>query len=263
MLAIIGLQVRLLIAAWTPAVHTLLLGLINHGGRDDTRRHRNDGVAEYHDEAGQQPADGGDRSDVAITHGGEGDDCPVDAGGDRGELRAWLPTLHHEHDGAENGDQNEHEQEVNGYLAEASLDAFQEEKPLVDEREQPEHSENADEPECSQNEEVSSTGQARNERQIERQDCQQIDDAEEVQYCCLTVGGRVDSQDILDGEEESQHILQHRECRLEVSNHGRFTLDEGDHETHHDGNHHGDVERFARRRVVICHDTVQPWLIFQ
>ena len=154
MLAVVGFEVCFLVAAGAASVLSLLLGLVYHGGRHDAGGDCDDGVAQYHDHAGEETPDKGDGSDVAITHRGEGDDCPVDAGADVGELCVRLSSFHHEHEGADDGDENEDEEEIDKYLTETQADTLEKKITLVDKGKELEHTENAQETENSQDEEV-------------------------------------------------------------------------------------------------------------
>lgn len=211
MLAIVRLEVCFLVASGTTSVLALPLSGVNHGGRHDTRGNGDDGVAENHDDAGKDAPDGGDGSDVAIAHSGEGDNGPIDAGTDVGELRIRLPTFDHEHEGAKNNNENENEEKINEYFPEAETDALHEEIALVDESEELKHSEDANETKGAQNEEVARTGEAGNEGEIERQCGDQVDDAEETEGILFAAGRTVETEDVLKGEKEGEHILQYGE----------------------------------------------------
>lgn len=54
---------------------------VGHLDRDDTGGHRDDRIAQDHDESGQKLTQIGTRSDVAVPHRGQGDDGPVDTAG--------------------------------------------------------------------------------------------------------------------------------------------------------------------------------------
>ena len=154
MLAVVGLEVGLLVAARAAPILSLALGLVNHGGGDDTRRHSDDGVTQYHDERGKEATDKGYWGDVTITDGGEGDDGPIDAGADICELGARLVSFDHKHQGSHDGDEDENEKEIDKYLPDTELDALKEKMTLIDESEELEHAENADDSEDTQDEEI-------------------------------------------------------------------------------------------------------------
>ena len=263
MLAVVGSEVGLLVAAGTTSVLALAFGLVNHGGRHDTRRHSNDGVTEYHDDARKEATDECDGRDVAITHGSEGNNRPIDAGADVGELSAGLPTFDDEHKGAEDGDKNEHKQEVNEYLTKTEPHALQEQIPLVDEGEELEHTEDTDESEHPEDEEITCTGEIGNEGQIERQCRQKVDNTKETERIPLTARRTIEAQQILDGEEESEDVLKNREHVFEASHDFRLGFNEGDQQAEDNGNHDRNVECLACRRVGIGDDIVEPWLVFQ
>ncbi len=235
MFAVVGFEVGFFVAAGTASVFTLTLGLVNHGGGYDAGGDGDDGVAEDHDEPGKDTSDSGDRGDVAIANGGEGDDCPVDTGHDVGELGAGLPSLNDEHEGAEDGDKDEDKEEIDEYLTETQSDALEEEVAFVDEGEEFEHAENADEPEHTQDEEVTCGGEQGDEGEIEREGRHKVDDAEETEGIVFGTWRTVEAEDVLDGEEEGEDILEDGEHVFETPHHSRFGFDEGDNETQHDG----------------------------
>ena len=263
MLAVVGFQVGLLVASGAPSVLAFPFGFVNHGGGHDTCGHSDDGVTEYHDHSRQETPHESDRGDVAISNRGEGDNRPIDAGANVGELSAWLSSLDHKHESAKDGDQNEHKKEIDGDFPETHFDALKEQVTFVDEGEEFEHSENADEPEHTQNEKVTRTRQVRYEGEIERKCRHQVDDAKETQRIFLAAGRAVEAQDVFDGEEEGEDILKDGKHVLEPPDHSRFGLNKGDNEAKNDGNHHRYVKDFSGWRVGICHDVIKARLIFQ
>ena len=256
MLAVVCSEVSLFIAARTAPVLALPLRLVYHGGRHDACGHGDDGVTQNHHEARQEASDDGDRRDVAITDGGEGHYRPVDARADVCELRIRPSSLDDEHQRADDGDQDEDEKEIDHDLLEAELDALHQEVPLIDEGEELEHAEDADQTEDSDDEEVACRREAGDEREVEGQRGEKVDDAEETEGVVLGTWRAVQTEDVLDGEEEGEDILQNGEHILETSHHGRFRLHEGDNETDHDGRHHGYIERFASLCVRIEHNII-------
>ena len=167
MLAVVGSEVGFLVAARTTTILSLALGFVNHGGRHDTGGHSDDGVTQNHDEGGEEASNDRDRSDVAITDSGEGDNRPVDAGADVGELGVRLCSLNHKHQRTHDGDENEHKEEIDEYLPDTELDALKQQVTFVDEGEELEHAEDADKSEDTQDEEVACGGEVRNEGEIE------------------------------------------------------------------------------------------------
>ena len=167
MLAVVGFEVGFLVAARTTTILSLAFGLVNHGGRHDTGGHSDDGVTENHDEGGEKASNDRDRSDVAITDGGEGDNRPVYAGSDVGELSARLCSLNHKHQRSHNGDKDEHKEEIDEYLPDTELDALKQQMAFVDKGEELEHAEDADKSEHPEDEEVACRGKVRNEGEIE------------------------------------------------------------------------------------------------
>ena len=152
--AVVGFEVGFLVATGATAVLSLAFGFVNHGGGDDTCRHSDDRVTQNHDEGGKEATDEGYRGDVTITDGGEGDDCPIDAGADICELGARLVSFDHKHQGSHDGDKDENEEEIDEYLPETELDALKEKMTFIDECEELEHAEDTDESEDTQDEEI-------------------------------------------------------------------------------------------------------------
>ena len=167
MLAVVGFEVGFLVAARTTTILSLALGFVNHGGRDDTGWHSDDGVTENHDEGGEKASNDRDRSDIAITDGGEGDNRPVDAGAYVGELGIRLCSLNHKHQRTHDGDEDEHKEEIDEYLPDTELDALKQQVTFVDEGKELEHAEDADKSKHPEDEEVACGGEVRNEGEIE------------------------------------------------------------------------------------------------
>ncbi len=263
MLAVIGFKVSFLVAPRTTSILALPLRLVNHGGRHYTGRYSNDGVAKYHDDAREKTPYDGDRRDVAITHGGEGDDSPVDTGADVSELCARLATLDHEHESTKNGDEDEHKKEIHQYLPETEPYALHKQMAFVDEREEFQHSEDADETEHTENEEITCAGEVRNKGEIKRQGGQQVDDAKETKRIIPGLRRTVQTENVFHREEDCEHILHDGEHILETSHHFWLGLHKSDKKTKHNGHHDCNIKSFACRRIGIEHDIVEAWLVFQ
>ena len=263
MLAIVGLEVCFLVASRTASILAFALGLVNHRGRNNTCRNSDDGVTKNHDDAGQKASNNSDRGDVTITDGSEGNNRPIDAGADVGELRTWLCSFYNEHERANDGDEDEDKGKIDEYLAETQTDALHQEVAFVDEGEELEHTEDTDESEHTQNEEIACRREARDEGEVERQGRQKVNDAKETEGVAFGMWRTVKSENVFDGKEEGKNILHHSEHVLETSHHGRFGLDECHYQTENNRHHHRDVECLARLRVGIEHDIVEAWLIFE
>ena len=133
------------IAAGAATVANGVARFIDERGGDNAGRNGDDGVAQKHDETAEQTAQESDRRDVAVTHCAQSGDGPVDAGTDVGEGRAWLTAFNDEHDGAETASEDEHEQEIDGDLVQASSYSSEQQMPFVDEDEGPENAEDTKE----------------------------------------------------------------------------------------------------------------------
>lgn len=108
--------------AWATPVFWFLLCLVDNGRCDDSCWYGDNGVAQQHDEGGQQTTDGCDRRDVAIANSGHSHNGPIYGGCQVGKLGIWNRAFYHEHEGAEAGDQYQYEEEINGYLGKAPLE---------------------------------------------------------------------------------------------------------------------------------------------
>ncbi len=262
-LAVVGFEVGFLVATGAAAVGAFLLGLVNHGGRDDAGGNGDDGVAKNHDEPGEDATDGGDGGDVAVADGGEGDNRPVDAGHDVGELGAGLPALNDKHESAEDGDKDEDKEEIDEYLTETQSNALKKEVSLVDEGEEFEHAENADESEHTQDEEVTCGGEQGDEGEVEREGRHEVDDAEETEGIVFGTWRAVEAEDVLEGEEEGEDILEDSEYVFEMPDDSRHGLDEGNSKTDDNRHHDDDVECFTRWCIGVEHDVVEARFVFE
>lgn len=168
-----------------------------------------------------------------------------------------------EHERTDDGDKNEDEEKIDKYLLEAHTDALEEQITFVDEREELEHSENTKKSEHTKDKKVACRGKARDEGKIERQGRHKVDDAEETEGIVLGARRTIKSKDILNGEEEGEHILHHGEHIFKSSHDCWFRLDECHNEAEDNSSHHGNVERFASLCVGIEYDIVEAWLIFE
>jgi len=155
MLAVVGVQVGLFVAAWASAVLAFLLSGVNHCGRYDTGGYGYDGVAQYHDYSGQELAQCGNRCDIAVSHCGKSDYCPVYAGRNAGKQSIWGAAFNNIHYGAQDAHQYHHEHEIDQNLDEALAYALQQQVALVQEREQLEHAEYAEQAEGSHQGQIS------------------------------------------------------------------------------------------------------------
>ena len=176
---------------------------------------------------------------------------------------AWLPSFNHKHQSSDDGDEYEHKEKIDKYLAETQTNTLKKQMPFVDEGKELEHAENAQETEHSQDEEVACRGEAGNERKIERQGCHEVYDAKETEGVVLGTWRTVESEDVLDGEEEGEDILHDGEHILETPHDCRLGLNECDNEAKDDGNHDGDVKCLACLGVRIEHDIIEAFFVFE
>lgn len=205
MLTIVRFQIRLFSAAWTTPFPTLSFRLVNHSGRNDAGGNGDDGVTKYHDKAGEEPAEHGHRSDIAIAHGGQSDDCPVDACWYAGELSTWFVALHHEHQCADDCDKHDDKKEIYQNLVHAPSDALNEQIALVDEGKKLEHPEDAYKAERPHQRHV--TQWRIDDAEYLWQGGKQIDDTEETENVLALVRRTIHSQSILQCKEEAQYIF--------------------------------------------------------
>lgn len=263
MLAIICFEVSLFVASRATSVPAFLLGFVYHGCADYARRDGDDGVAKNHDDAGKEASDGGDRSDVAIAHSGEGDDCPIDTCRNVVELGVGLIALHHVHNCSYDGDENQDKKEINQYLIDTHLYALHEQVALVDERKEFKHSEHTYEPERAENEKVACACQERNEGEVEWQCGKQVDDTKKAQGILPWLGRAVESQEVLDGEEEREHVFHHSEHISEKHVDGAVGFHECHSKAEDNCHHYHNVEGFARWRVRAKNNVVQTLFVFK
>ena len=263
MLAVVGFEVGFFVAARAATVLALAFGLVYHGGGHDTCGDSDDGITQNHDDAGKEASHEGDRGDVAITNGGEGDNRPIDAGADVCELRVRLCSLDDEHERTDDGDEDEDEEEIDKYLLETHANALEKQITFVDERKEFEHSENTQKSEHTQDEKVACRRKARDEGKIKRQGGHKVNNTKKTEGIVLGARRTIKSEDVLNGEEEGENVLQYGKHVLETSHHRWFGLDERDNEAEDDGNHHRDVECLTRLGVGIEHDIVEALLVFE
>lgn len=209
MLTIVRLQISFLITPWTTSVRAFLLGFIDHRGAHDASRNGDDCVTENHHHTRKELAHRSDGGDVAIAHSGERDDSPIDARWDVGERGVGKVAFNHVHHCADDCHEDEHKEKIYGYLPKAHPDTLHQQVAFVDEGEELEHAEDAYETESAENEEVACACKERDERKVERHSGKQVNDAEEAEHVVAWTRRTVDAKDVLDGEEECEHVLQH------------------------------------------------------
>ena len=176
---------------------------------------------------------------------------------------AWLPSFNHKHQSSDDGDEYEHKEKIDKYLAETQTNTLKKQIPFINKGEELEHAENAQETEHSQDEEVARRREIRNERKIERQGCHEVYDAKETEGIIFRTWRTIEPENVFDGKEESEDILHDGEHILETSHHSGFRLDERHNETEDNRHHDSEIECLASFRVRIEHDIVEAWLVFE
>jgi len=201
------------IAAGAAAVAHGLVGGVDEAGGDDAAGDGDEGVAQEHDEAAEEAADGGDGRDVAVAYGAEGGDGPVDAGADVLEGAVGFSALDDEHEGAEADDKHEDEEEIDGYLVEAAADGLEQHLAFVEEGEEAEDAEDAEEADATQDEHVARAGEEVGE--IGWQHGQQVDDAPSAEGIAAAALGAVEAGEVFDGEDDGEQRFEGSERDLQ------------------------------------------------
>lgn len=246
-LAIEGFEVVAVSVATGTASLLQLLVFAHHRGRDNARGDGNDGVADEHDDGRDEAAHGRDGRDVAIAHGGHGDDGPVDAVGDVVELRARGIALDGIHHRAHGRDEDEHEKEEDENLRRADPQRPQQQVAFVDEGKELEDAEDADEAEGADDEQVVCT--VEEETQVDGQCGQQVDDAEKAENVFPRFFQAVDACQIFNGEKQCEHILQYSQHEIGRVGEDVHALQNDEQHAEHNAAYEYDIEQFAFGRI--------------
>ena len=183
------------------AVGVVAAVLLDGFARHYAGGHRDDGVAEEHDDGGDELAGGGDGCDVAVAHGGDGHHGPVDTAGYAGDGGVAV-ALYAIHGGPEDDgyDEDEHHEDEN--LHTAAAQRVEQEAGFVEETLHLEYAEDAQHTHQAQDRE----GADRREDQAKPggEDGEEVDDAVEGEHVAPGFVEAVDAQVILEGEEDGE-----------------------------------------------------------
>lgn len=176
-------------------------------GCDDARGDGDDGVAQQHDEGREQSAEGCHGCDVAIAHGGHGDDGVVDGCSKVGELGVGLVAFDEIHERADARHEDKHEHEVHHDFAHTASQGLQQQIALVEKAEELEHPEDADEAERAQEHHVARAGE--DDAEIGWDGRDEVDDAEETKCIVSRPWRTIEPGAVVDGEKQGHECLQH------------------------------------------------------
>ena len=185
---------------------------MNELGTDNTCGHSQDGIAHKHDDGTEETPHGGDGGNVSITDGSHGNDSPIDTGGDVRKGRPLDVSLYHVHEGSHGDDHDDHKEEKDHDLAAAEHEGTQEEVAFLEEAEQLEHTEHPDKTEGTHYHQVAY--RTYNPPYIQGQGAEQVYYAKETEGILARLRGTIEAQEIFEGKEEGENILQYREYLL-------------------------------------------------
>jgi hypothetical protein len=185
---------------------------MNELGTDNTCGHSQDGITHKHDDGTEETAHGGDGGDVSITNGGHGYNSPIDTGGDVRKGRPLDVSLYHVHEGSHRDDHDNHEEEKDHNLATTKYKGAQEEVAFLKEAEQLEYTEHPDKTEGTHYHQV--TYRTYNPPYIQGQGAEQVYYAKETEGILARLRGTIEAQEVLQGKEKGEDILQYREDLL-------------------------------------------------
>ena len=208
----VSLFVHFFATARTTSVLDGVLCLVDDSGCHDTCWDGDDGVTEEHDDGRKDFAKECDRCDIAITHGGERDDSPIDAGGEVGELGAWESSFHHEHECAQAAHENYDEKEKHEDAVEAFPDGNEQEVAFVDKLEKLENAKHTEQSEGTELADVACSRE--NPNDVERNGGEEIHNAEKAEDVFALAWRAPNANDILHREDECEDVLNDGEYTL-------------------------------------------------
>ncbi len=170
----------------------------------NTGWYSDDAITDEHDYARHELAEWCRRGDITISHRCDGDNCPVDTGGDT--LEAVLPALDEMHEGTQYDNNREYNQHENGDLPQAPPDGYQEKLHLAHEMRQAENAEYPQKAKRPENEQ--GLGTRIEQTQVTRNDSQQIHQAEETEHVPPGLMKGQEAQDELNGKNDGKSPFQ-------------------------------------------------------
>ena len=223
---------------------------------NDARGQGDDRVADQHADGGDGPADRRDGHDIAVADGGDGHDRPVDALGNI--VKAVLWALDHVQQAAEDRRQHQHQCKEHENLASRAAQGRRQVIGLLQQREHAQHPENAQDPQ--QPDDQQRRGLGDKQRQIGRQDRQQVDHAVDARHIPTAVGHTPHAHGVLHrkGQRETPFHQEKQPRVLRVQRPDRVQHDDNDTGSYHQDQYQ--VEPFADGRFGPEDDVVEPLL---
>src|SRR6056297_232044 len=198
-------------------------------GKENPERYRDDAVTRDHDQRRDDLAQRGDRRDVPVAHGGQRHYGPVHAL--RNAVETGFLAFHEVHHGGEDHHQGQHHVDEHQGLAPAGPQYLQQNVGVAYVAVQVHDAEQAENPQDPDHQHGG--GARQDQAEIGRQDGQQVDDAEEAAGIVEAVAHAVETQSVLDGEQQREAPLD-RVKRLPVA--GVEAVDRRQ-------RHHGDADQ--------------------
>lgn len=226
------------------------LGDTAHFHRHDAGRHRDDPVAQNHDHRREHLTQTGLRGDVAVAHGGERYDRPVDPAGDAAE--AVLLPFYHIHQRADDDSDGDYGKDKHGDLPPGGGERFFQLIDLDQVLGELQHTENTQHSQDPNHQEILAAGQQHTD--IGGEYGEQINNSIETKNISADPLDRNDANHIFYGEEEGKKPLQ---LVKQFSVFGSVCSDTVHHHHHHaddDAENQDHIKRLAGRRVSLKDD---------
>jgi len=221
-------------------------------GGHDPRRDGDDAVAHHHDDRSHDLSQRRHRGDLAVAHGGERDDDPIDAVGNA--MEAVIALFDHVHQCAQQAADDDHEVDENGDLSPPGLDGQFQLGFLTGEARQVQHPEQPQQPQRPDHDQHLAAGDE--ERKVHRQDRDEVDDAVKTEDVPSGLRGGNDPQDVLEGEEDGDRPFGNVQEGVVFGVQGLHALEHHQKNAQKDEAEQRDVEQFPVERVHAVNDDV-------
>ena len=227
---------------------------LRDGGRDNSGRHRDDRVANQHQDHGGELPGGRLRRDVAVTDRRNRHDRPVHPSRD-GREAALFPfdevqqSPHHYRNRHDRGQEDDNLRPALAQRVGQLFGSYE----IVPELQDPE---DADEPQHPDRDQRLSARQHQTDPGGE--DRQQVDHPEETEDVARRMPHRRDAREVLDGEQEGERPLDAEQQRPELRADARQALDHHHRDASDDRHQQRDVEQLPAACVRFEDDLVQP-----
>jgi len=206
---------RLAHQPWTACV-PVAIRLGHHLHRDDPGRNGNDGVAGQHGQGRNQLAHSSIGGDVAVAHGGDGDNGPVDTLGYTG--KAIVRTFHYKHQTAKDSAKHQYAEEKHRYFAPCRIQRAHQKCRFIAVANQLHNTENPHHSQQANNNKI--VGASNKNRQITGNNGEQINNTIKTEYIAQRSLGNIDPHQVFDGKQQGKtpfHIKQH--CTITTVDH--------------------------------------------